>query len=822
MALAMTADTAEFGNRKVFLSQLAPLGADRGLAILMVGFSAAMFVMLAPFAKVALPAMPAFIPAYQSALFYSDMITAAVIYSQYSIQRTRSLLVLGTAYLFSALAIVPHTLSFPGLFGATGFIGSGPQTTVWLYMLWHAGFPLMVMAYALFKRDARPLEAPWRSLLGAIVGTGGVIFAATVLATAGHDLLPVLLNPDNSYTPSMEVLIVGVWALNFVALFVVWSRRPHNTLDLWMMVVLFAWACDVGLGAALNARRFDLGFYFGRAYGLMAASFVLIMLLVETRGLYVRLARSLANERAAAMNRAEAADRTSQETAETLRAVVDASSLAVMALSPEGRVLLWNKTAALLFGYSASEVIGRPYPLMPEDRAVRADQVERFRRALAGAALHDHVFECRCKDGSQPEIRGSAAPFYDASGVVRGVAFALEDVTQKNATEEMLRQSQKMEAVGQLTGGVAHDFNNILMVILANVEELLESDNLREEQREQLESISGAGQRAAELTQRLLAFSRKQRLMPQSTDLTDLVAGTDKLLRRTLGEQIEIEAILADDLWTTSVDRAQFEAALVNLCVNARDAMPHGGRLLIETANTELDLAYAAENVGVVPGQYVMLAVSDTGTGMPPEILRKVFEPFFTTKGVGKGTGLGLSMVYGFIKQSNGHIKIYSEVGRGTTIRMYMPRSDGPTSADRPAATAMPRGTERILLVEDDGQVRSSVLAQLRSLGYAATEVAGPQAALERLSGTESFDLMLTDVIMPGMDGPTLAAKVAEQLPGLKVIFMSGYSENAARSHDLVAPKSHVLSKPFRKIDLALRLREVLDAETGEATSSGD
>jgi CheY-like chemotaxis protein len=239
--------------------------------------------------------------------------------------------------------------------------------------------------------------------------------------------------------------------------------------------------------------------------------------------------------------------------------------------------------------------------------------------------------------------------------------------------------------------------------------------------------------------------------------------------------------------------------------------MPNGGRLLIETANIELDLAYAGEDVGVVPGEYVMLAVSDTGTGMPPEILRKVFEPFFTTKGVGKGTGLGLSMVYGFIKQSNGHIKIYSELGRGTTIRMYMPRSDGPTGADKPAVSAMPRGTERILLVEDDGQVRSSVLAQLRSLGYAATEVAGPQAALERLSGTESFDLMLTDVIMPGMDGPTLAAKVAERLPGLKVIFMSGYSENAVRNHDVVAPGAHVLSKPFRKIDLASRIREVLD-----------
>jgi PAS domain S-box-containing protein len=790
---------------------MAPLDADRRLAILIVGVSAVIFVMIVPFAKTQLGPIPAFIPAYQSALFYSDMITAAVLYSQYSIQRTSALLLLATAYLFTALAIVPHTLSFPGLFGIEGFIGSGPQTTVWLYMLWHAGFPLMMMVYAFVKQDERPLDRPWICLAGAIAAAVVVVLGATLLTTVGHGLLPELLMPDNGYTAMMEGLIVVVWALDFVALAVLWNRRPHNTLDLWVMIVLVAWTCDVGLGAALNARRFDLGFYAGRAYGLMAASFVLIMLLVETRGLYVRLARSLASERTAAVNRAEAADRTSHETAETLRAVVDASSLAVLALSTDGNVVLWNKTATRLFGYSSVEVIGKPYPLMPDDAAARDEQKVLFERALAGAVLRDLAFQCRCKDGTQPDIRGSAAPFYDASGMLRGVAFALEDITEKNATEEMLRQSQKMEAVGQLTGGVAHDFNNILMVILANVEELLESDNLQPAQREQLENISASGQRAAELTQRLLAFSRKQRLMPQSTDLTALVAGTDKLLRRTLGERIEIEAILADDLWTTSVDRAQLEAALVNLCVNARDAMPNGGRLLIETSNTTLDQAYAADNAGVVPGDYVMLAVSDTGHGMSPDILKKVFEPFFTTKGVGKGTGLGLSMVYGFIKQSSGHIKIYSEVGHGTTIRMYMPRSSAPVEEAGAVAAAPPRGSERILVVEDDRQVRAAVVAQLLSLGYEVTEAAGAQPALECLEGGAAFDLILTDVIMPGMDGPQFARSVSTLWPGLNILFMSGYSQNAARNHDRVAANAHVLSKPFRKIDLATRVREVID-----------
>ncbi len=402
--------------------------------------------------------------------------------------------------------------------------------------------------------------------------------------------------------------------------------------------------------------------------------------------------------------------------------MVDSSSLAVLALSPRGNVLLWNKTAERLFGHTAPDVLDKPYPLLPDEPHLQQQQRALFARALAGATLRDIDLHCRCKNGAEIATRGSAAPFHDSSGALRGVAFALEDLTEKNVTEAMLRQSQKMEAVGQLTGGVAHDFNNILMVILANVEEMQEDETLPPHHRAMLAGIATSGQRAADLTRRLLAFSRKQRLQPQNTDLTDLVAGLDKLLRSTLGEQVEIEAILADGLWITNVDRAQVEAALINLCVNARDAMPNGGKLLIETANVELDHDYAQANAGVEPGQYVMLAVGDTGTGMSPGTLEKAFEPFFTTKDVGKGTGLGLSMIYGFVSQSNGHIKIYSELGVGTTVRIYLPRSDASSAEDATVApAAMPRGSERILLVEDDPQVRAAVLTQLTSLGYAVT-----------------------------------------------------------------------------------------------------
>jgi PAS domain S-box-containing protein len=514
----------------------------------------------------------------------------------------------------------------------------------------------------------------------------------------------------------------------------------------------------------------------------------------------------------AADERADAARRSSRETSEILRAVANTSYQAIIAVSPDGNILLWNKAAERMFGYSSEEVTGKPYPRRAPSEEEAAEQRALFARAMAGETLGDLNFTRLHKDGTERHLHGAAAPFYDSFGVLAGAAYLLEDVTRRTAVEEMLRQAQKMEAVGQLTGGVAHDFNNILMVINANVEELLEDTSLSSTQREQLDAIAASGDRAAELTRRLLAFSRKQHLTPQTTDLTELVAGTDRLLRRTLGEQVEVEAIFADDLWLTHVDRSQVEAALVNLCVNARDAMPNGGRLLIETKNVELDSEYASANPDVTPGDYVMLAVSDTGTGIPKSLLDKVFEPFFTTKAVGKGTGLGLSMVYGFIKQSNGHIKIYSEVGRGTTIRIYLPRRlELAREMPRAAASQAMRGNERILVVEDDDQVRASVARQVRGLGYTVTEAASGEAALKRLDDGETFDLMLTDVVMPGIGGLQLARAAAERAAAMKVVFMSGYSEIAAIQHGRLDPDANLLSKPFRKVDLAARLREALN-----------
>jgi len=804
----------------VFLSLLPPTAEARRLTLILCAASLAIFAVLAPLAKAPLVQVPAFIPLYQSALFVTDTMTAAVLLGQFSIQRTRSLLVLAMAYLFAAMVVVAHTLSFPGLFAPGGLMGSGPQTTVWLYMLWHAGFPALVMAYAVLKQRDVPIAEPARAIGLAVAAVFLAVLGFVVFATVGHGVLPTLLLPDNNYTVAMQVVIVSVWALSPMALLVLWRARPHTKLDLWLMIVMVAWICDVGLSAAFNAKRFDFGFYAGRVYGLMASSFVLVMLLLETQSLYTRLAQRLDARRAAAEDRADAAQRASHETAETLRAVIDASSLAIIGLSPAGIVLLWNKTAERLFGYTYDEVIGRPNPLIPDGPEQQDGQQAVFERALAGAVLRDVDVGCRRKDGTVAVLRGAAAPFHTQSGALSGVALALEDLTEKNTTEQMLRQAQKMEAVGQLTGGVAHDFNNILMVILANVEELLEEEALPAHQRAMLDSISASGQRAAELTRRLLAFSRKQALHPQPTDLAELVSGVDQLLRRTLGEQIEISVVIADSLWTTNIDRAQLESALLNLCVNARDAMPNGGKLLIECANVEIDEDYARANAGVVPGPYVMLAVSDTGSGIPQEILQKVFEPFFTTKGVGKGTGLGLSMVYGFIKQSNGHIKIYSEVGQGTTIRLYLPRHGAQTAPSAEGAEAeMPVGDERILVVEDDPQVRKVVVGQLSSLGYRVVEAPNGGAGLALLDAGEAFDMVLTDLVMPGMSGQELAAILAKHHPAVRILFMSGYSEKAVTSHGLLGGQGRLLSKPFRKIDLARSIRATLDGSNSNVAA---
>jgi signal transduction histidine kinase/ActR/RegA family two-component response regulator len=382
-------------------------------------------------------------------------------------------------------------------------------------------------------------------------------------------------------------------------------------------------------------------------------------------------------------------------------------------------------------------------------------------------------------------------------------------------TSEQLHQAQKMEAIGNLTGGMAHDFNNLLSVVIGNLDLLQDRLKNDAEAMALSESALQASVRGAELTRQLLAFARRQPLTPSVIDVNELVVGMTRLLERILEENIEVVLITGQEVWPVLIDAAQLSSAIANLATNARDAMPRGGRLTIETKNTHLDADYAAFNPEVVPGDYVLVEVSDTGTGMSAETLAQVFEPFFTTKEVGQGTGLGLSMVFGFVKQSKGHIKIYSELGHGTIVRLYLPRAEHGPLVVTPAADAAqsPAAHESILVVEDDADVRRIVTRQIAELGYFVIEARNPKEALALVKDPQTrIDLLFTDLVMPGgMNGHELARSAIAERPGLTVLFTSGYSGSTLRSEERLQDSEHFLSKPYRKQDLARKLREVLE-----------
>jgi signal transduction histidine kinase/ActR/RegA family two-component response regulator len=401
----------------------------------------------------------------------------------------------------------------------------------------------------------------------------------------------------------------------------------------------------------------------------------------------------------------------------------------------------------------------------------------------------------------------------------------LAQIDQREKAEDALRQAQKMEAIGQLTGGVAHDFNNLLQIILGNLDRLRrrhkpgdDSEQAKAQFLQMTDAAIEGAQRAAQLTQRMLAFSRRQPLAPKPIDVNRLVLGMSDMLGRTLGESISLETVLAGGLWRALADENQLENAILNLAVNARDAMPASGKLTIEAANVALDEAYAAaERNEVTPGQYVMIAVSDTGSGIPREVLAKVFEPFFTTKSIGQGTGLGLSQVYGFVKQSGGHVKIYSEPGEGTTVKLYLPRVQmADDRAEKPAAEPRVTGGDRsetILVVEDEEGVRRLAVETLRDLGYRVLEAEDGRAALRVLKRDPGVRLLFTDVGLPGgLNGRQLVDIARQDRPELKVLFTTGYARNAIVHHGRLDPHVELIAKPFQAASLAQKVRELLDA----------
>jgi len=497
----------------------------------------------------------------------------------------------------------------------------------------------------------------------------------------------------------------------------------------------------------------------------------------------------------------------------TYRSLVEDSPFGIFRSTPAGRLIAVNPALVSILGYDSEEELlqknmATDVYVDPAQRARLLDEVLKW-DSLTGESLW------RRKDAKTITVRHSARVVRDAEGRVEYFNVLVEDITERKLLEAQLRQAQKMEAVGRLAGGIAHDFNNLLTAILGSAELLLDTLAPEAPEREDLEEIRKAAKRAGDLTRQLLAFSRQQVLTPQVLDLNVLVANMEKLLRRLIGEDIELRTAPARDLAAVKADPSQLEQVIVNLAVNARDAMPQGGRLTIETANVELDQAYAEQHFPAQPGSYVLLAVSDTGTGMDAATMSRIFEPFFTTKETGKGTGLGLATVYGVVKQSGGYIWVYSEPGQGTSFKVYLPRVTEAPEPTRPgpAAAAPLRGSETVLLVEDDEMVRTLTRRMLEARGYTVLSASRGEDALgvvERHDGP--IDLLVTDVVMPGMSGRAVAQRLLELRPGLKVLYLSGYTDDAIVRHGMLEPGIAFLQKPFSADALARKVREVLDA----------
>ena len=499
-----------------------------------------------------------------------------------------------------------------------------------------------------------------------------------------------------------------------------------------------------------------------------------------------------------------------------LNALIENSPLAILVLDPSLNVQLYNPAFEILIQGSRREDIGKPVAaLFPNDKTL--PEIKEASGEPSEKARVSLITRRKRKDGSYVDVELHLVPL-TVNGRVLGSLGIYQDVTERRVLERQLQMAAKMEAVGRLSGGVAHDFNNLLGVILGYIQVIKRSLVTGNSLYEYAEEIEKASQRAVALTRQLLAFSRQQVLEPVVLDLNTLVAEMEKMLPRLIGEDIDLNLVLNPSISQVKADPGQLEQVLMNLAVNARDAMPDGGKLTIQTADAEIDVAFAREHPGSFPGKYVILAVKDTGMGIDPETQAQIFEPFFTTKGRDKGTGLGLATVYGVVKQSNGYINVESEKGKGSTFTIYLPRIEQPVAASS-MSTPEPqsiRGTETILLVEDAEPLRRLAELFLKENGYevlTATDGAEAQKVAANFNGR--IHLLLTDVVMPGINGRVLAERLAPGHPGMKVLYMSGYTDSFIAGHGVLEQGTHLLRKPFTEEVLVRKVRELLDGDTG-------
>ena len=511
-----------------------------------------------------------------------------------------------------------------------------------------------------------------------------------------------------------------------------------------------------------------------------------------------------------------------RESESRFRSMMEQSTLSIEVMSPQGEMIAVNKAFEQLWGVSQEALRG--YNMLNDPQIERLGFMPLVRKAFAGEAVTTPIVEydvsATLGSGERRTVQGVYYPIRDADGAIKSVILIHQDFTERRKAEmesqklaEQLQQAMKMEAVGRLAGGIAHDFNNLLTTIGGNVElarmGLASSDPLLP----YLEEVTKAAESAASLTRQLLAFSRRQIIEPRIVNLNELVHRMETMIARLIGEDVELRVVLGTDLWSVMVDPGHFEQVLVNLAVNARDAMPNGGRLLIETANRELGESYCRQHLPMQPGKHVLLAVSDNGHGMSEEVKRHAFEPFFTTKPKGRGTGLGLATIFGIVKQSRGSIELYSEEGVGTTFKIYLPIVESQAEQLLPEESAPEalRGDETVLLVEDDAGVRESARSMLQRLGYAVLPASnGPEAIRLVESFGGHIDLLVTDVVMPAMNGKELAGRLCALRPDLKVLYTSGYTENVIVHHGVLEENLSFIGKPYSLHAFARKIREAL------------
>jgi len=656
-------------------------------------------------------------------------------------------------------------------------------------------------------------------------------YGGATLAVAVAALIRWLLQPyfgfDLPFITFFAAVFVTAWLLGFgpTLLAVVLSATaalslffaPVTSKEDWLVTIIgLALFVAIGLGTAAMGE--------GRLRAQRRAEEVA----EESRQARTAAEESAIQAEEAAVEAEEAAAQAAEsaalaeEQALRIAAIVESSDDAIIAKDLDGKIQSWNPAAERIFGYTAAEMVGQSVlRLVPPD--LHTEEHEILARLRRGEHIAHYETTRLRKDGQRILIALTVSPIRDAGGDLIGASAIKRDITGQRGLEAQLRQAQQLEAIGQLAGGVAHDFNNILGAISGYVALVLRALPAGSPIRADVLGIQEAADRAAALTQQLLAFGRKQVMQPTVVDLREVLDDTGRMLRRLIGEHIDLAIMPGPMVSPVLADRGELGRVIVNLAVNARDAMPHGGRLTIEARDSPLTEEYAGSHLGVSPGQYVLLAVTDTGQGMTREVQARIFEPFFTTKPQGQGTGLGLSTVYGIVKQFGGHVFVYSEPDYGTTFKIYLPRAEGAVvTAPAPLATPEGGGTETILLVEDDLAILTVISRLLATSAYTVLQAATPRKALElaeRHAGP--LDLLLTDVVLPEMTGRDLAERLMTQRPGLRVLYMSGYTGDAITHQGRLEPDTEFLQKPFAPEVLLRRIHEVLDRGGSSRAAGG-